>query len=183
MQQVDDGWNSRPWRIAAWFATAGLIALPITIQLISGNFGWSLADFVSVTIILLMSCGLFDIAARSASSASYLAGTSAALAAGFGSIVLNGAIGFVGSEDEPHNLLFLAVVCVAVIGAVLARGHAMALSIAMSAAGIAHIVVSIGLLINADGTSDGDPQMEVVGLTVFAAMWLASAWLFRKASR
>lgn len=177
------GWHSKPWRIAAWSAAAGLMLLPVSIQLISGNFGWDAFDFVFVAVILLTGCLLFDFAARRAPNFSYLAGAGAALAAGFGLFVVNGAVGLVGSEAEAHNLLFGLVILVAIVGALLARGRPERLSRAMLAAGIAHIAVSAALLIRAGGRSDGDPLAEVIGLSVFAAIWLASAWLFRNAAR
>jgi hypothetical protein len=157
--------------------------LPITVQAVSGNFGWSIGDFIFVAVILFMGCFLFDLAARRAPNLSYLAGAAAALGAGFGLVVVNGAVGLVGSEDEAHNLLFIAVILVAIIGAVFARGRSPAMARAMFAAAVVHIVVSVALLIKAGGVSDGDPRMEVIGLSVFAGIWLASAWLFRNASR
>ena len=177
------GWRSTPWRIAAWTAAAGLMLLPISVQLASGEFGWSFADFVFAAFILFGGCFLFDLAARKSPNLSYLLGAGAALAAGFGLIVVNGAVGLVGSEDEAHNLLFLAVILVALAGTLVARGRPEGMARAMAAAGIVHIGVSAGLLIRAGWLSDGDPLMEVVGLSVFAAMWLASAWLFRNAAR
>lgn len=183
MQQVGNDWNSRPWRIAAWSLAIVLMALPISVQLVKGNFGWSLSDFIGVGILLLVGCGLLDITARRAPNLAYLAATSAALAASFGSIAVNGAVGFVGSEEEAQNLLFVMVVGGALIGAVLARGQARAMARAMLVAAVTHILVSAALVIKAAGVSDGDPRMEVVGLAVFAAMWLASSGLFLKASR
>jgi hypothetical protein len=153
--------------------------LPIAIQLFTGNFGWSPGDFVFVAIILLTSCLLFDLAARKAPNLAYLAGAGTALAAGFGLFVVNGAVGLVGSEDEAHNLLFGFVILVAVIGTLAARGRPAGMARAMLAAALAHIIVSAALLIDAAGVSDGDFRMEVVGLSAFAVMWLASAWLFR----
>lgn len=54
---------------------------------------------------------------------------------------------------------------------------------AMLAAAIAHTLVSAVLLVRAGGVSDGDPRMEVIGLSVFAIIWLASAWLFQQARK
>lgn len=179
----NSGWHSKPWRIAAWSAAAGLMLIPVAVQLASGNFGWDAFDFVFAAFILLTGCLLFDFAARRAPNFSYLAGAGAALAAGFGLVVVNGAVGLVGSENEAHNLLFGLPILVAIAGAAVARGRAEKLAAAMLAAGVAHIAVSAALLIRAGGRSDGDPLAEVVGLSVFAAIWLASAWLFRNAGR
>ena len=178
----EGGWRSAPWRIAAWTAAAGLMLLPISVQLASGDFGWSIGDFLFVAFILFTGCFLFDLAARKSPNLSYLLAAGAALAAGFGLIVVNGAVGLVGSEDEAHNLLFLAVILVAIAGAIFARGRADGMSRAMAAAAVAHVALSAGLLISAGGASDGDPMMEVVGLSLFATIWLASAWLFHRAA-
>lgn len=175
------GWRSTPWRIAAWSTAAGLMLLPVVVQLVRGNFGWSAADFVFVAIVLFAGCFIFDLAARKAPNFAYLAGSAAGLAAGFGLLVVNGAVGLVGSEDEAHNLLFGVVLLVAIAGVVVARGRAHGLARAMLAAAVTHIAVSSAALIVAGG-SDGTLRMEVVGLSVFASIWLASAWLFRHAS-
>ena len=179
----DSGWRSGPWRVAAWATAAVLMLVPVSVQLFSGNFGWNTFDFIFAAAILLVSCLIFDFAARKSPNFSYLAGAGAALAAGFGLFVVNGAVGLVGSEDEAHNLLFGLVLLVSVVGAVMARGRPRGMARAMLAAALTHIAISAALLIRAGGVSDGDPRAEVMGLGVFAAIWLASAWLFRNSAR
>lgn len=176
-------WNSRPWRIAAWSAVAGIMLIPIAVQLVHGPFGWSAGDFVGVTVILSFSGAIFDLVARRSPNLAYLAAAGTALAAGFGLVVVNGAVGLVGSEDQAHNLFFLVVLTVAVVASVIARGRPISLAKAMLATAGTHIAVSSALLIRADGVSDGDPNMEIVGLGVFALLWLVSAWLFRSSAK
>ena len=173
------GWSSTPWRVAAWSVAGGLMLVPIIAELASENFGWDAADFIIVAVILATSCLLFDRAARKAPDFSYLAGAGAALAAGFGLFLVNGAVGLVGSEDEAHNLWFFMAMLVAVAGAIIARGRRGALAVTMFAAAGVHIIVSAALLIRAGGVSDGSPMAEVVGLSLFAVLWLASGLLFR----
>ncbi|NTZ41992.1 hypothetical protein G7A66_02560 [Altererythrobacter sp. SALINAS58] len=156
--------------------------LPIAVQLTHGHFGWSFGDFVGITIILLSGSAIFDVAARRSPNFAYLAGAGAALAAAFGLVVVNGAVGLVGSEDEAHNAYFFTAILVAIFGSIMAWGQATHMAKAMLAAASVHMAVSMALLIEANGTSDGNPQMEVIGLSVFAMLWLASAWLFRRAS-
>jgi hypothetical protein len=157
--------------------------LPIAVQLTQGHFGWSIGDFVGVAIILVFGSAIFDLAARRAPNFAYLTGAAAALAATFGLFVVNGAVGLVGSEDEAHNIFFFAVLLVAIFGSIIAGGRPEPMAKVMLAAAGTHIAVSTVLLIDADGVSDGDPQVEVVGLGIFAILWLASAWLFRSASK
>lgn len=179
----NEGWRSGPWRVAAWTSAAGLMLVPTVAHLASGGFGWTTFDFVLLGVILLVSCSIFDLAARRAPNFAYLAGSAAALAAGFGLFIVNGAVGLVGSEQEAHNMLFLAVILTAIMGSVIAGGRPRGMATAMFAAAAAHILVSAGLLLATGGASGGDPPAQEVGLSVFAATWLASALLFRKASR
>lgn len=182
-QMVDRGWNSAPWRIAAWTMAVALMLVPITVRLIGGPFGWSLGDFLLVATILIAGCLLFDWAARKASNLSYLSAVGAALAAGFGLVVVNGAVGLVGSEDEAHNLLFGFVLLVALFGFVLARGRPAGAARAMFAASALHALISVGLLLTVAGSDTADPRAEWTGLSVFAALWLGSALLFRYSAR
>ncbi len=177
------GWNSRPWRIAAWSVAAGLMLLPVMASLATGGTDWSNGDFVFVAVVLFGSCFLFDLAARKAPNFPYLAGAGCALAAGFGLIVVNGAVGLVGSEDEAHNLWFGAAILVAITGALIARGRSEGMARAMFAAAITHIAVSAALLIGAGGVAEGGLSMEIVGLAGFAAMWLTSAALIHYSAR
>ncbi len=177
------GWRSGPWRAAAWTAAAGVMLVPTVAHLATGGFGWTGFDFVFLGVILLVSCSIFDLAARRAPNFSYLAGSAAALAAGFGLFVVNGAVGLVGSEDEAHNLLFLAVILVAIIGSVVARGRPRGMARAMFAATGAHVAVSAAWVIGAERTAEPEASMPIVGLGVFAATWLASALFYRNAGR
>ena len=176
-------WNSKPWRLAAWLTAAGIMLLPVGVHLTAGPFGWSFGDFLGIGLILIFGAAIFDLAARRSPNLAYLAGAGAALAAGFGLVVVNGAVGLVGSEDEMHNAYFFSVPAIAILGSILAAGRPVPMALTMLAAAVTHIAVSTTLLIDANGVSDGNPQMEVIGLSIFALLWLASAWLFRSAAK
>lgn len=178
-----NGWRNGPWRIAAWTAAALLLLVPAAAHLAGGGFGWTGFDFVLLGVILLVSCSIFDLAARRAPNFAYLAGCAAALAAGFGLFIVNGAVGLVGSEDEAHNIAFLVVILTAIVGSVIAGGRPRGMARAMGAAAAAHIAVSAGLLIATGGATADAFRAQIVGLSLFAALWLGSALLFRSASR
>lgn len=186
MQQTIDQerrWRSAPWRIATWSIAAALMLIPLSGRLLSGDFGWTGFDFMILAVILLAGCVLFDLAARRAPNLAYLAASGAALASGFGLFVVNGAVGLVGSEDEGANLLFALVILVAIIGAVSARGRADRLSRAMLAAAAAQVLVSAAVLAIVGDADAADMRIEIAGLTLFALLWAASGWLFRRSSR
>jgi hypothetical protein len=176
-------WNSAPLRVAAWSVAAALMAVALAAQLVTGGFGWSGFDFILVAVILAAGAALFDFIARRSPNFAYLAGAAAALAAGFGLFVVNGAVGLVGSEDEPINLLFGAVILVAIIGALRARGRRDRLAQAMVAAAITHVGVSIVAMLAVTDRAGAGIGAEIAGLSMFAGLWLASAALFRMSRR
>jgi hypothetical protein len=98
-----------------------------------------------------------------------------AVAAGFLIIWANGAVGMIGNEDNPYNLLFLGAIAVALLGAVVARFRAAGMALAMLAAGLLHAGIALG------GWS-ADPIGARFSLG-FAFLWFLSAALFRKAAQ
>lgn len=100
-------WKNRPWRVAAWSTAAPFMLLPIAVQLTHGHFGWSLSDFIYLAMILLFGAAIFDLAARKFPNFAYLVGAGAAVAAGFGLLVVNGAVGLVGVRGRNSQSILL----------------------------------------------------------------------------
>ena len=81
----------------------------------------------------------------------------------------------IGDEDNPYNLLFLAVIPLALTGAVLARFRASGMVWAMALAGLAQAAIAIGGI-----PADLRGGVLSAGL---AGLWLVSAALFHNARR
>jgi hypothetical protein len=97
---------------------------------------------------------------------------------------VNLAVGFLGSEGNPANIMFLLVVGIAVGGSIATRLRPAAMVRTMLAAALTQLAVAaIGLA--AGWASPGrDGVYEVVmGSTLFGGLWLASAALFRNAAQ
>jgi hypothetical protein len=172
--------SRRNWgwvRPLAWGAAAFLLLLPAAAMQFVPDSGvdWSLGDFVFAAL-MLGGVGLAaELAMRMSPSWSYRGAAALGLAAGFFLIWANGAVGYIGSEDNPYNLVFFGVIAVAFGGAVVAGFRAKGMALAMLAAAIAHAVAGgIGF--------PQDPRTGPITLA-FVAMWLGSAALFRKAAR
>jgi hypothetical protein len=174
--EIDGGGRRRsPWRIAAWGLAALLLLLPLVAMRFDTGVNWTLSDFIFAGA-LIGGVGLaFELAVRMTSNLAYRAGVGFALAAAFLIVWANGAVGMIGSEDNPFNLLFLAVIAMALIGAIVARFRAAGMALAMAAAAIAHAAVAtVGMF--------SDLRGGILSLA-FAGLWLLSAALFRKAAR
>lgn len=72
-----------PWRAALWSAALLLLTLPWVAMLFADEVNWDLADFVWFGGMLLIACGLFELAARLISNRLYLWTVGLAIALSF----------------------------------------------------------------------------------------------------
>jgi hypothetical protein len=164
-----------PWRIIGWSIPALLLLLPLVAMRFTPEVNWTASDFV-VAAVLFGSVGLaFELIVRKSSSLAYRFGAALAVVASFLTIWVNGAVGMIGSEGNPYNLLFGGVLAIALIGAVLARFQPAGMALAMLAAAVAQAALAaFGLA--------ADPRGAVFSMA-FAMPWLLAAALFWNAAR
>ena len=109
-----------PWRIIGWSIPALLLLLPLVAMRFTDEVNWTASDF-AFAAVLFGSVGLaFEFIVRKSSSLAYRFGSALAVVAAFLTIWVNGAVGMIGSEGNPYNLLFGGVLIVALVGAIAA---------------------------------------------------------------
>jgi hypothetical protein len=112
----------------------------------------------------------------------YRTGAAVAVAASFLLVIVNGAVGFLGDEDNPANLIFLGIILIAALGSAIARFRAAGMARAMFTTAAAQVLAGIVALAAGLGSAGADGIYEVVlGTSLFSGLWLLSAGLFRKA--
>ena len=174
MSELVGGRGRNWWRILAWSAAAGLILLPLVAMRFTTEVNWSPADFV-FAIVMIGGVGLlFDLAVRLSSSIAYRGGVALALLAMFLLIWVNLAVGIIGSEDDPANLIFAAVPTVTVGGAIIAHFRAAgmmwtAIAAAVAQAGVAVVAFAMDIAFIFPITA------------MFCGVWMIAAWLFARA--
>jgi hypothetical protein len=173
-----------PLRIVGWGLAVAIILAPlVAMQLGAPGVVWTLRDFI-FAIVLIGGVGLlFELAVRASGSWAYRGACALALATAFLLIWINGAVGIIGNEDNPANFVFLVIILMAIAGAVVARGKAHSMARAMTVAGVAQAMVGIAVFAFNDGAEPPGRFGLLILIEIFAAMWLASAWLFRRAAR
>jgi hypothetical protein len=166
--------------------TALLLLIPLTAKLFFADMAWTLFDFAAAGILLFGSGLTFTLVARLSDNTAYRLAVGVAVAAGLLLVWANLAVGLVGSEDNPANLLYGGVLAVAFIGAFMARFQPLGMSRAMFGAALTYVVATaIALFIwkpTADTAEHSVGLLRVlVANAAFAALWVASGWLFRRA--
>ncbi len=174
----------RPLRIAAWGGAALLFLLPVGGERFSEEMDWNMGDFIVWAAMLLAACGAFELAMRLSGNWAYRAAAAVAIGAGFLLVWINLAVGIIGSEDNPANLLYAGVLAIGAVGAVVADFRPGGLARALLAMAAAQALIALATLIAGWG-SEGEnwPRVIIVLNGLFATLWLLSAGLFRRAAR
>lgn len=172
------GRRSIPWRTIGWSIPALLLLLPVV-----ADAPWTLFDFL-IMGGLLGGLGLvLELTVRASSDVFYRAAVAVALAAAFLLVVINGAVGIIGSEDDPANLMFVGVLGVGFMGAIIARGRPRGMTRAMVGAAVAQSLVALIALVAGLGATDPPGRLSVLIINgFFVGVFLTSAWLFHKAA-
>jgi hypothetical protein len=180
-----DDWRQSPWRLLLWAVPTALLITPAAMMVREADgWQWGPFDFVFAAILLYGATGLVDLAIRKRVSTPYRLGAGLAVLAAFLLIWINGAVGVIGNEDNPANLVFIGIIVVALAGSVLARFEARGMARAMLAAFVLNVAVAAAVPIFAWGAGE---RPGAIGLMMliggFALMWGLSSALFAKAAR
>ena len=177
------GGPGRRWRVLGWGAATAFILLPLVAMQVTDQVGWNLADFIFAGVLVAGVGAIYEMTVRMTGDRSYRAAVAVALAAAFSLVWVNGAVGVIGSEDNPANLMYGGVLTVGIVGAVLARFQPAGMARAMVATALVQMLVAVIALVAGFGSVASGP-LEVLSLNAaFAVLWLVAAWLFRRAAR
>lgn len=173
--QANPFWRAMRWVV--WGGAALVLLLPLVAMRIPGTgVEWTGLDFVAMAGLLLLACVTFEVAVRVGRSHAFVVASVSAAAAALVSTWANLAVGIVGDEGGPVNLMFFAVPAVAIAGAAWSRLRAQRLARVMDLTAVVQGLACVAALVL-------DGAYAFVATGVFVAMWVFSAQLFRRAAR
>lgn len=174
-KNTDNGRQRNYWRIAGWGAAVALLLLPLIAMQFTGEVDWEVSDFAIFALMLAAVGGFFELTVSVSSSRPYRAAVGVALTTAFFLVWINAAVGIIGSEETPANLMFYGVLIVAVGGAIVGRCQPISMARTMVATALVQALIAVIAFISGLGY-----VFVITG--VFVALWLTSAWLFKKAA-
>jgi hypothetical protein len=167
--------NKNIIRIA--LVTACVLLLPLL-----AGAPWTLSDFVAAGVLLFGTGLAYELISRNGSAIEYRAAVGIACATALLLVWMNLAVGLIGSEDNPANVMYGGVLAVGFLGAITARFQPRGMARTMVATAIAQsLVPMIAMTIWRPPIDSG--LVQVLGVNAFfIVLWVASAILFRQAA-
>jgi hypothetical protein len=134
--------------------------------------------------MLILAVGIpFELVVRRSVDRVYRAGVGVGLLAAFLLVWINGAVGIIGPETNDANMMYFAVLGVAIAGAVAAFGRPRGMAYAMFAAAAATAVVA-AIAIAGDLGRPEDGPFQLLGVNaMFVMIWVAAGGLFLESAR
>lgn len=177
--------RTKTWRIARWTAAAILLSVPWVMMQVSDEWNWRPESFVLFGALLATALGLYEWGTRVSGSVAYRVAIAIALVTGFVVVWMNLAVGIIGPEDNPANLMYLGVLGIGAAIALVGRLRPRAMAFALLATTIAQGTLTAIVLIAGERLNPGATQAAATLILnlVFGALFLTSALLFRRAAK
>lgn len=164
-------------------ATALLLMVPLVAMQFTDEVVWTLFDFVVAGALLFGTGVSFVLVARHSDHLVYKAAAGLALASGLFLIWSNLAVGLIGNEDEPANLMYFAVIAVGIVGAFFARFRPLGMARAMFAMALTQAFIAVIALLAGMDQYPESSVVEIIKVNMFfVALFGFSALLFRHAA-
>lgn len=160
--------------------TAVLLLLAFVLRQVIGSPDWTAMDFAVVAIMFFGTGLAYVLITHNRKEALFRLAVALGAATGLLLFWTNLAVGLIGSEDEPANLMYFGVLAVAFVGSVVSRFQPRGLAVAMwVTAGAQVLTIVIALLAGWQHLAESS-LTEIIGINgFFAILWAISGLLFR----
>lgn len=116
------------------------------------------------------------------SDRAYRVALSVAIAAALLLVWLSLGVGIIGRDGDPANRMYFGVVALGIVGALIARFRPRGMAYALFAMALAQALVMLIALVARLGLPWSGPAEILVLNGFFIALFVGSAWLFRRAA-
>ena len=163
-------------------AVGCFLLIPLAAKLNSDDFAWSPFDFVAAGIVLFGTGFMYLLLTRTAESVIYRVATGMALVSGLLLLWINAAVGIIGGEDDPANVMYLGVLGIGFLGGLVAQFRPLGMARTLFAMAVALGVVEVIALI----LLSGRPIIESIRTSgvngFFIVMFSGAAILYLRAA-
>jgi len=164
------------------FGGAALISIPLIAMQFSAEVNWDILDFAIAWSLIFAVGFTFQIVSNKVKNSAYKIATGLAAFASLAILWVNGAVGIIGNESNPLNLMFAGVLLMVILGSFIAKLEAQAMSRVMISTAVTQVSISFAAFSIYIVDNPGAPFSGVLNITLlFTVIWLLSALFYRRA--
>jgi len=156
-----------------------LLLIPLIAMFFSDQWNWGPFDFFLAWILLFSAGTTYKLTTRKSGNLAYKVAMGIAAATALFLVWSNLAVGIIGSEDNPANLMYLGVLAVLLIATFIASFKPERMALALTATASAQVLVTAIALLGEMGAPENTPVQLISINGFFVVFWMASALLFR----
>jgi hypothetical protein len=162
--------------------TALILMIPLVAMRFTSEVNWTTSDFIFAGVLLFGTGLAYELISRRSGSSAYKCAIGIGVMTGLLLIWINGAVGIIGNENNPANLMYFGVLATGMIGAIISSLRASEMSRTLMLMAIAQMLVPVIALQFAKPEITVDPGLVGVFAinAVFSLFWLSSAVMFRR---
>lgn len=162
--------------------TAFLLMIPL-IGVVFETVNWTGFDFLFAGTIIFCTGFTYKLITMQQSNVIYRIATGLGLASGLFLIWSNLAVGLIGSEDNPANAMYLAVIAIGVIGVVAAKFKAAKMAYALFGMAATQLIITLISISLGLHNSPGSSVTELLSINgFFITLFVVSGLLFQWAA-
>jgi len=169
--------------LAVAAVTLGLLVIPFTASFITSEMQWTLSDYILAWVMFFVAGLSYALVSRLSSDYRYRAAVGLAAFTGLFMVWSNLAVGIVGNEDNPFNLVYFILIMIGLVAAFWVRFDARGLS--RVALGMCFLLAAIAVYAVFSGMQDipESSTSQIIGVHMFfITPLLISAILFHQHS-
>jgi hypothetical protein len=167
----------------AGLTAALLLLIPAAAMLLTGEVNWGPGDFLVAGALLFGAALAWRLTVARTGELAYRLGMAIAILALLLLVWGNLAVGVIGAEGNPANLLYFAVPAAAFMVAAITGFRARGMVLAMLTAGLAQALVTLTAFATGWGDSRVEPLEVVLVNGFFTALFGAAAGMFLRSAR
>lgn len=164
--------------------TAFILFIPLVAMQFTDEVNWNLFDFIVMGALVFGTGLAYELVSKKGDKTAYRVAVGVALAGTFLLFWVNGAVGIIGNEGNPANMMYSLVFVVGIIGVFFARFEPRGMARTLFAMALAQMLVPVVALIvwppPATSWSPGVAGVFVLS-GFFAMVFVVSAMLFHRA--
>ena len=164
------------WRMLLWAGGLLALATPWLLMRFTGRGAWTAFDFVVFGVMVGVVCAGFELAMHMSNRWTYRLAAFMTVIGGFLMVWANLAVGIIGNEEDPRNLMFYGLLLIGFVGALITRFEARGLTWTLRLMALTQLVI---FLVAA--------ALEWTLLPIFTifyfSLWLIAGELFNRSTR